>query len=127
MKNLFLASLLALIVAPSLSAMWFLNKTNEPRISFILSMSNRKNTSTKTIVVRSFTRKNVSFSEWQSTNQFSRFRVIAKWNSGVATCGNPDGLEADTDNYNAVVWRDPVTNAFRCEIRVNPPLPTIPE
>lgn len=118
MKILCLIFLIGLSLAFPVDAMWFINKTNEPSVTFTLVLRNRKNVSEKLVTLPAMSRKNESFSQFQSQNQFNLISVNVKWNSGALVCGS---FEGDSDNYNVKIYRDEVTQAFKCVMRNNPP------
>jgi len=119
MKNLGLFLLLMFSLSSGLHAMWFVNRTDEARVIFIVMLRSLENINHQLVELPAMTRKSRILSDIQQVG-FNEFSVSVKTSKGEIDC-LPIINRGAANNYNATLQTDDSTKKLQCIIRVNPP------
>jgi len=131
MNNIYLFFLVAIMMAPTVDALYLINNTKSGAVTFTVTVYGRKNSKNFVYNVPAKSMDNDGLNNFQKSNQMSGFRISVEWQGGATVCllsgapgavsQNTDLSQAAADNFNALLYTDPVTNVFTCLIRSNPP------
>lgn len=115
--SLFLLFIFSL--SSGLHAMWFVNRTDEARVIFVVTLRSLENINIQIVELPAMSRKSRLLSDIQQVG-FNEFGVSVKTSKGEIDC-LPSFNRGAANNYNATLQTDDSTKKLQCIIRVNPP------